>query len=356
MKKQNISADTQLESIQSMLAYGHNSIRLEKHTLPLWGGGIGLLTAFSHDISRSVFEIDPVWGQVFHFSLLAIVLLAVIWIDYHMTRSARALRDESISIVQHKVTLAIWMLFAFAFLLDVYANLSLGGGRQMFGVYILLTGIALSMFGLYSELWYRWSGIVLVLLGLGIMFILHPGNMSRLLTASIFIVGSCAIALLQPLATNRARCIMLSLAWVLVAFMTTALAYRLDYYLDISADGETVMSWSEFQKHKPEGMYVVRLPAGTEVPVDISISGDVFEGAAKTSLNLKISKDIDLEFKDGNPTGIYRVIDGPWLERNDALFTRQFVRKTILSNEQGPQLVRALDLGTQRRLGGLLDE
>jgi hypothetical protein len=339
-----------------MLADGHKSIRLERHTLPLWGGAIGFLTAFTHDISSPVYEIGHIWGRVFQVTFLAIVLLAVIWIDYRMTRSARALRDESISMIQRKVTLGIWMLFAFALLLDVYANIYLGGGRQMFGVYLLLSGIALSMFGLYSERWYRWSGIVLVLLGLIVMFILQPSNTSRLLTASIFIVGSFSIAFLQPYASSTSRCMTLSLAWVLGAFMTTALAYQLDYYLDISADSKAVIQWSEFQKLKPEGEYIVRLSPGAEVPVDISVGGDVFAGMVKSKLVLTIAKQIDMEFKNGKATGVYRVNDGPWLEKNDAMYTRKFVRETILTNAQGPELVRGIDIGTQRRLGGLLDD
>lgn len=356
MNKNDISVDDQLESIHSMLTDGHKSIRLERHTLPLWGGAIGFLTAFTHDISNPVYEISPIWGRVFHVSFLAVVLLAVILIDYRMTRAARALRDESISVIQRKVTLSVWMLFAFAFLLDVYANNYLGGGRQMFGVYLLLTGVALGMFGLYSERWYRWSGFVLVLLGLGVMFIMQPSNTSRLLTASIFIVGSCSIAFLQPYASSTNRCMTLSLAWVLGAFMVTALAYQLDYSLDISADTETVIQWSEFQKRKPEGKYIVRLPPGTEVPVDIGVSGDVFEGTAKSRLVLTIAKQIDLEFRDGKVTGTYRVNGGPWLERNDAMYTRKFVRETILTHSQGPELVRGIEIGTQRRLGGLLGD
>jgi hypothetical protein len=356
MEKNNISVDDQLESIHAMLADGHKSIRLERHTLPLWGGGIGFLTAFSHDITNPVYQLNPIWGRVFQVGLLATVLLAVIWIDYRMTRAARALRDESISLIQRKVTLAVWMLFAFAFLLDVYANNYLGGGRQMFGVYLLLTGVALSMFGLYSERWYRWSGIVLVLLGLGVMFILQPGNTSRLLTASVFIVGGCSIAFLQPYASSMSRCMLLSFAWVLAAFMTTALAYQLDYYLDISADTNTVIQWSEFQQNKPAGKYIVRLSPGTEVPVDISVGGDVFEGKAKSRLVLTIAKQIDMEFRDGKATGVYRVNDGPWLERNDAMYTRKFVRETILTNVKGPELVRGIEIGTQRRLGGLLGD
>ncbi len=356
MEKKNISVDDQLESIHAMLADGHKSIQLERHTLPLWGGGIAFLIAFAHDISIPVYQFGQFWGKSFHIGLIASVLLAIIWIDHRLTSAARVMRDESISFIQRKVTLTIWLLFAFAFLLDIYAGIYLGGGHRLSGVYLVLSGIVLTMFGLYSEYWYRWSGIVLMLLGAGVMFMLQPGNTTQLLTASIFLSAGFAIAYLQPFATSKKRCALLSAVWVSAALLLSVLAYQLDYYLDISADGKSIMPWSEFQKQQPSGKRIVRLSPGTEIPVDISVTGDVFAGASSARLGLKIVKQIDVEFDDGKPTGTYRINAGPWLEQKDAMFTRKLVRETILNKPWGPELVRKLEIGTQRRVGGLLGE
>lgn len=355
MKNQKISVDSQLDSIQSMLAEGHKGIRLEKHTLPLWGLCIGFLTAFTYDLSRPVYALWHGWGKAFEIGLVLFILLFAVWLDHRLTRKARVRRDETISIIQRKVTIVIWMLFAFAFVLDLYANMYLGGGRTLFGVYLVLGGIVLVMLGLYSESWYRWSGVVLVLSGLGVMFLLQPSNTTRLLTASIFMVGGIGIAILQPLAINRMRCMSLSLVWLALALGTAVLMYIIDYEVDISPDEHSNMSWSEYQKHKPEGTHIVTLAEGTEIPVRISVKGDVFEGSVNASLLLKTSKKIDLEFRHGEPTGIYRINGGQWLERNDGLTMREYVRKTITDNVQGPEIIRSIDLGTEKRLGGLLD-
>lgn len=355
MKNQKISIDSQLDSIQSMLTEGHKGIRLESHTLPLWGLCIGFLTAFTYDLSRPVYALGHGWGKAFEIGLVLFTLFLAVWLDHRLTKKARVHRDETISIIQKKVTYVIWMLFAFAFLLDLYANLYLGGGRVMFGVYLVLSGIVLVMLGLYSELWYRWSGVVLILSGLGIMFLLQPSNTTRLLTASVFMVGGIGMAALQPLAINRMRCMTLSIVWLAAALLTATLMYKIDYAFDISPDEHSNMSWSEYQNNKPDGTHIVSLAAGSEIPVRISVKGDVFEDTVKASMLLKTSKKIELEFNHGKPTGIYRINGGQWLERNDGLYMRELVRKTIIENEQGPELVRSINLGTEKRLGGLFD-
>ena len=95
---------------------------------------------------------------------------------------------------------------------------------------------------------------------------------------------------------------------------------------------------------------------GTKVPVELKVTGDAFTGTAEGRFVLTVSKQVDMEFKDGKPTGIYRINGGLLLEDNDALFTRSFRRKTDMTHEKGPVLVRELDLGTQRSLGGLLGD
>lgn len=44
------TAEIHLEAIQSMLAAGHRSVRLERHTLLLWGGVGGFLCAFTDHV------------------------------------------------------------------------------------------------------------------------------------------------------------------------------------------------------------------------------------------------------------------------------------------------------------------
>jgi len=355
MKDQKVGVDSQLDSIQSMLIQGHKGIRLERHTLPLWGLCIGFLTAFTYDLSRPVYTLGYAWGKSFEIGIVLFILLVAVLLEYRLTRKARARRDETISIIQRKVTVVIWMLFAFAFVIDLYANMYLGGGRNLFGVYLVLSGIVLVMLGLYSEPWYRWSGVVLVLSGLSVMFLLQPSNTTRLLTASIFMVGGIGVTILQPLAINRLRCMSLSIAWLAVALTTAVLMYNIDYALDINPGEQSNMSWPEYQKNKPEGVHIVTLAEGSEIPVRISVKGDVFEDTVNTSMLLKTSKKIDLEFRDGKPTGIYRINGGQWLERNDGLYMREHIHKTITDKVQGPELVRSIDLGTEKRLGGLLD-
>jgi len=346
-------ANNQLLSIQSMLASGHKSIHIERHTPILWGTAIAFLIGFNFDLARPFYESSHNAGRVFTISMVAVVLFVAVLLDMKMTKAARSLRDESISIVQRRVTYSIWMFFAFSFVLDAYANTHLGGGRKMFGVYVVLGGITMSLFGMYAERWYRWCGAVMIVAGLCMMFLIDPGNTLRLAAASVFFVGGVSSSILANRAKTHWQCFGLSMLWIISAFLLLLIWLKLDYQLDITPDTQAILTMEEYQEQKTQGHVIVRLPVGTVIPVKIEVGSDIFSSNAKTTMKLKMGKQIDIEVKDGRLTGIYRVNNGKWLESNDAIYTRLFERKTILTGLGSPFLQRKMILGVDREFGGL---
>ena len=121
--------------------------------------------------------------------------------------------------------------------------------------------------------------------------------------------------------------------------------------MDITPDTQTVMTLSDYQTQKPSGEVIVRLPVGTNVPVKIEVGSEVFAANAKTTLVFKTGKQIDIEVIEGEPSGIYRINDGKWLERRDAMYTRLFERKMVLLGEGSPYLQRKMILGVDRYFG-----
>ena len=274
------------------------------------------------------------------------------YIEFKLTRLVRSRRDETISIVQKKVTYSIWLIFALALLLDIFANTRLGGGRKMFGLYVVLGGMAMSMFGMYSSLWWRWCGAVLVILGMTLMFALDPGRTLRYSAASVYIVSGLASAILLPYATTHLRCLIFNFIWILLASGLTLLALKIDYEVRIIPDIKTRVTLAQYSGKDKKEHVLITIPPLTKVPVDIHVGGDIFSGEATSILTLTTSKELEIEVKNGKPTGIYRVSGGKWYEASDAIYTKSFFRSMTV-DKNGPALERKMILGIEKKLGGL---
>jgi len=353
MNTNKTTASEQLLSIQSMLVSGHQSINIERHTLIIWGTAIAFLIGFNFDLARPFYESSYIAGRVFTLVLVTLVLLIAVVLDMKMTKSKRRSRDESISIVQRRVTYSIWMLFAFSFVLDAFANSNLGGGIRMFGVYVVLGGITVSLFGLHAERWYKWCGVTMIVAGISLMFLITPSNTLRFAAASLFFIGGLACSMFATRAKSHWQCFGFSLLWITLSIALTITWLKIDYQLDIKPVTENVMTLHEYKQQNQSSNVIVRLPEGTVIPVKIDIGGDVFSEDAKTTLELKIAKPVDIEMDKGKPTGVFRIDNGKWLERSDAMYTSLFESSVDLIGENSPILYRKMRLGFDREFGGL---
>jgi len=91
---------------------------------------------------------------------------------------------------------------------------------------------------------------------------------------------------------------------------------------------------------------VVTLTAGSTVPVEIELTGDVLEGLNVTSLPVLLSRKIDIVLTDGKPDGRFRVADGRWKSRIYNYRIQDFNLTTALDRKQGPKVNLKLRIST----------
>lgn len=306
----------QLEAIHAMLTSGHRSVRMERHTLVLWGvGGAALILALRVLITPERFPVH--WERIaVSTGISALTLLAVgIW-DYWLTRRARAARDETLSFIQSQVRKVWWLMVALIVLLNVGMSF-FGGGYLFYAIVLALMGIAFYVHGLFSAQMLSWIGLSMVALGLAAIALQMPFALLEWLAICTFGLGLPLLAFLlhwEP-ANRSARWRAAAMVGWLAVVSTSALACD-----TLDARGEApdlpVVTLAAYRAAgtKPNALpdpVVVRLAAGTEVPVALGITGDGL-ARTQTTVPLKLSEPLDLVVHDGHPTGRYRLGDGPW--------------------------------------------
>lgn len=341
------TATSQLEAIHAMLASGHRSIRMERHTLILWG----LAAAFLILATEAVFtpaRLPLEWQRSLAANLfIAAVLVAVgVW-DYRLTRRARLLRNETLSFVQRQITKVWWLLLGLIVVLNLGMNF-FGGGYMIFGVVLVLMGIALYVHGLFSVALLAWVGIALIALGLGSVALKFSYPAMKYLAASVFGLGFPALGLALPrpgLHAQPVRRAGLLLGWLLLALAPAALAYQ--FGRSLADPHRSALALAAYMQEAPAvGEAVVRLPAGTVVPVHVTVTGDVLAGAAEATIPLRLARDLDVTVADGVPDGRFRVAGEDWKASIYNFRVRDLQRTTSLTRETGPDIAVRLRLST----------
>src|SRR5712671_7032548 len=132
----------QLEVIQSMLTAGHRSIRMQRHSLILWGATGGILClATEHIITPARFPVH--WQRAVAVLLfLGIVLSGVAIVDFYYTRYRIRARDESVPFAQAQVTKVWWLLMGMG-VLFTFSTSFFGGGYMVFVIWLVLFGLGI---------------------------------------------------------------------------------------------------------------------------------------------------------------------------------------------------------------------
>ena len=329
----------QLQAIHAMLSSGHASVRMERHTLILWGltaGGLILLVPqlFSMDVYT-----DPTRRMWLQNGFISCVLLGVgVW-DAVWTARIRRCRDETLSFVQRQVTKLWWLLIALVVVINIGMNLY-GGGFFFYGITLVLTGIGIYVYGLFSRQLLTWSGAMKILLGL-VMIALSPDlNVQKWVAACAFGIGFPAFALMVDRTVERsvARELLLSLGWLALVLAPAFAAASISQ--DSRFETWPHVSWSGYlQQVGEEGTesIVVKLPAGTHVPVSMNIDGDLLQPIAQPPpLILRTTRAAELAVERGEVMGISHG-DGKWNSRYDYRIKNWDIRGR-LSPTEGPTI------------------
>jgi hypothetical protein len=339
-------ASDQLNAIHAMMESGHRSVRLERHTLVLWG----LAAAFLILVVRLIFtpeRFPETLQRVLASNLfIAALLTAVGVIDFRLTRRARRQRDETLSFVQVQLTKIWWLLVGLIVLINLGMNF-FGGGYMFYGVVFALMGIAFYVHGLFSQQMLAWIGILLIGLGLGSVALNLPFVAMEWLAVFVFGLGFPLLALVlqrMPGDAGPVRRLGTTCGWLLLVLAPTGAAYHFSHE---SVPPEVpAVSLADYRHAVSDGPQIVRLPAGTLVPFEIEVSGDILDGVATAVLPVRLSQNLDLSVNNGRPDGLFRVDAEHWKKALYNYRVRDLKLQTTLAPERGPEVSVKLNIST----------
>jgi len=298
---------SQLEAIHSMLAAGHRSIRLQRHSLLLWGisGGI-LCLGTEHVITPERFP-GLLERAAAVLLFLGIVLSGVALADFWYTRHRIEAREESLPFVQAQVTKVWWLLIGMG-VLFTFATAFFGGGQMVFVIWLVLFGLGIYVHGLFSEQILEWAGVMMILLGIGALALSAPYTAIQWLAASAFGLGMPLLGAMLDRGASKSAWTRAgqSALWLAVVVTPAVLAYQ----------------WRQSHQLPPQAATIVTLPAGTRIPLNIRIGGNIVQGEADLAVPLTLARPLDVVLLDGKPTGMFRVADGHWKQRARSLWIR----------------------------------
>jgi len=306
----------QLDSIHSMLSAGNRNLRIESHTLILWGLTGGILSLFSDNILTYKQFPDNTLHALAWLLLLLISFGGVAIIDWHLTRRAKQVRDETWSFIHKQVIKIFWLLISVGTLLT-FATFFFGGGYMVFGVWIILTGMILFVHGLFSEEMLEWAGALMILIGVMTLGFQLPFETTKWIAASSFGIGCPLLALMLDKGRSLPswKRLLQSTIWVVAVLALPLLAHRNVAFSAMAYMPEMpAMSLSSYlQLSDVSGLHLVTIPAGTEIPVKLEVVSDIFDNTSNPIFPLKTTTPIEVALRDGKLTGDTRFIGGTWL-------------------------------------------
>ena len=341
MTSNSVSANNQLDAIYSMMEDGQHSVKMERHSLWIWGITAAVLILITDLIFNK--ELLPVRWQLTlaQTTFISIILfLAGRW-DFKLTRKVRQLRDESLSFIQLQLTKVWWFFVALIVLLNVGMNF-FGGGYMFYGLTIAIMGMAFYVHGLFSTQMLKWIGAMLIIIGLGSVALNIHFLATKWLAAGVFGLGLPILAFIldKPIShSTLLKRLGLSAIWFVIVIIPSTFAYQNELTFD--AEGLTMRSIEEYKtltKEQAAKEQIIHFPAGSKIPVHINMRGDDVEMNDSKQLAMILKKDINVVIKDGKANGHFQVEGANWLNRISHLRTKDFKMGSEIEQQNGPSV------------------
>jgi hypothetical protein len=340
-------AAQQLDSIHAMLSAGHRNLRIERHSLVLWGVSCGGLILTSNRILTA--EQFPMLEQraIGWLILLALTVSGISLLDWHLTRRAKQARDEAWSFI-HRQMLKVWWLLMSVGVLLTFATFFYGGGYMIFAAWVVLAGLGLYVHGLFSEELLEWTGALIIAIGIGMLAFRLNYTSSQWVAASTLGLGLPLLAAMLDRGRQRAAWVRLvqSVGWLLCVLIPPLLAQRLANASD--PPDAPVVSLEEFRR-QPALQQIVTLPAGSSIPVRVEVSGDMFRASNTSVLPLVLNEPIEIMMRNGQLTGDWRFPGESWkLAREIHWISIPWI-KADLTPQTGPEIRTSLVVEDQHQ-------
>lgn len=308
-------ANARIEAIQAMLAAGHRSVHLERHSLLMLGGVGAFLSIVTEWVITDARFPDVAQRGFALLAWLAFWLGGLSLLDHWLTRRARRARDETLPFAQSQITRAWWMLLSVGSL-GSFAMFFYGGGTMIYALWIVLLGLGVYLFGLFSRPLIEWIGLAIILLGVAGLAAGLPYGSTRWLAASAFGIGLPLAAWLNAHVDDTGltrRVAMLGL-WLAAVTLPPLLIAR---YAGTETPSVPALPLAALRADA--GEQVVRLEAGTRIPLRLDLGSDLMRVAQGAELSLTLVRPIEVALRDSQPDGRYRFGDGAWHEIRDGI-------------------------------------
>jgi hypothetical protein len=331
-------ANQQLDAIHSMLSAGHRNLRVERHSLVLWGLGCGgLILASNHIFTPE--QYPSMEQRAFAWLiLLTLAVSGVALLDWHLTRQVKQARDETWSFIHKQVLKVLWLLMAVGVLLT-FATFFFGGSYMIFASWVVLVGLGLYVHGLFSEELLEWVGALIIAIGIGMLAFRLKYTDLQWVSSSTLGLGLPLLSLMLDRGRERALQVRLlqSSGWLLCVLIPPMLAHQ------IVAPGvppdAPVVSYEQFRR-QPGAKQAVTLPAEMKVPVKFDVTGNLFRASDDVAFSLVLNEPLLVMMSDGKPTGEMRTSGGEWTLWHDTL-TIQIPKITAEYNAGDGALIRS---------------
>ena len=302
------AAAKQLDAIHSMLNAGQRNLRMETHSLLLWGAVGGLLCLFSDYILTPQQIPDNGERAVAWLALLAAIFGAAGYTDWQLTRASKQARDETWSFIHRQIMKFWWLLLALG-ALTTFAMFFFGGGYMLFPVWIALLGMGLVVHGLFSAPLLQWAGGLLILTAVCALGYRLEFETMKWLAGSAYGAGLPLLALFRARKWEaRAPHQLLAVLWLACVIGLPLGAAKL--WPQAQPAGST-LSLNDYRQHGATGAQILHLPAGTQVPIELSMAGDLFSDES-LRFNLMLAQPLELATQDGELTGEARKLSDRW--------------------------------------------
>lgn len=330
-----------------MLSAGHRNLRVERHSLVLWGASCGGLILASNRILTA--EQFPLLEQraIAWLILLALAVSGISLLDWHLTRRAKQARDEAWSFI-HRQVLKVWWLLMSVGVLLTFATFFYGGGYMIFAAWVVLAGMGLYVHGLFSEELLEWAGALIISIGIGMLAFRLNYTASQWVAASTLGLGLPLLAAMLDRGRQRTAWVRLlqSVGWLLCVLIPPLLAQRLS---NASVPPEAPLASLEEFRKQPVARQIVTLPAGSSIPVKVEVSGNVFRASNASVLPLVLNEPLEIMMNNGQPTGDWRFPGESWALAREANWVRIPWIKAELTPQTGPEIRTSLVIETQHQ-------
>lgn len=342
------NATDQIKSIHAMMSSGHRSVRMERHTLVLWGvTGALLIVVMRLLFPPENFSIKWHRTVVVNGVSIAVLVAVAIW-DFWLTRRSREARDETVSFVQLQLIKVWWSIVALIILIQIGMSF-FGGGYLFFAILLSLLGLAFYIHGLFSQQLLSWAGGIMIFLGLACIALRLPIVTQEWLTVMVLGIGLPALGYLvhHPWHNRNVGYRVAGFTIWLLLVIVPAVAVD-QWQRDYKVPELPVITLADYQRGEKNGtvQQIVRVPAGSVIPLEVNVNGSILKDGNNAVIPLQLSQPLDLILKDQKPTGWYRIVGEQWHDKRYAYRIRELEIVPSVTRDAGPVVKLKLFIST----------